>query len=104
MEKMKFYTKNSVTDENVSFQLDYSLVIRSAEQGNIYGVAVKKTDSLGIQEEEIVEGLCENKDEAVQFLFGLAEGLALPIELTALCDDFISEREYGKQMVGQTAC
>ena len=54
--------------------------------------------------EEIVEGLCENKDEAVQFLFGLAEGLALPIELTALCDDFISEKEYGKQMVGQTAC
>jgi hypothetical protein len=40
-----------------------------------------------------VEGLFEDREEAEEFLSRLAEGLALPIELIALCDDYISEKE-----------
>ena len=36
-------------------------------------------------------------EEAEEFLSRLAEGLAFPIELTALCDDYISERESEKE-------
>ena len=57
MEKMKLYTKSFTNEENAVNQLEYSLLVRSAEQGRIYGVAVQKTDSAGIQEEECVEGL-----------------------------------------------
>ncbi|MBQ8733662.1 MAG: hypothetical protein IJY76_04110 [Anaerotignum sp.] len=93
MEKMKLYTKSFTNEENAVNQLEYSLLVRSAEQGRIYGVAVQKTDSAGIQEEECVEGLCESREEAEDFLFRLAEGLALPVELMALCDDYIFEKE-----------
>ena len=93
MEKLKLYTKSFVNEENVAYQLEYSLVIRSAEQGRTYGTAILKTDSAGNAEEELVEGLCENREEAEELLFRLADGLALPIELMALCDDYIYEKE-----------
>lgn len=93
MEKMKLYAKSFTNEENAVYQLEYGLLIRSAEQGRIYGVSVKKTDAAGKQEEESVEGLCESREEAEQFLFRLAEGLALPVELAALCDDYIFEKE-----------
>ena len=78
-------------------QLEYFLLIRSAEQGRIYGIAIRKTDAAGNMEKELVEGLYESRNEAERFLFRLAEGLALPVELVALCDDYISEREFGKK-------
>ncbi|MBQ3567321.1 MAG: hypothetical protein IJA25_00125 [Anaerotignum sp.] len=93
MDKTNMYQK-SFTDEEMSVcRLDYSLLIRSAEMGQIFGVSVQKTDAFGVMEEESVDGLFETCDEAERFLSVLAEGLALPTELTALCDDYISERE-----------
>ncbi|MBR4284415.1 MAG: hypothetical protein IKT48_06900 [Anaerotignum sp.] len=94
MEKVKLYSKSFENEEKMMFLLNYFLLIRSAEQGQVFGVAVQKTDGFGmVVEEDAVEGLFENKDEAEAFLFKLAEGFALPIELTALCDDYISEKE-----------
>ena len=93
MKKKKLYTKSFRNEENVVYQLEYSLTIRSAEQGRIYGMAIQKRDSVGNQEEEAFEELCENREEAEAFLFRLAEGVAHPIELTALVDDYVSEKE-----------
>lgn len=97
MEKMRLYTKSFTDERNAVHQLEYFLLIRSAEQGRIYGIAIRKTDAAGNMEKELVEGLCESRDEAERFLFRLAEGLALPVELVALCDDYISERKFGKK-------
>ena len=97
MNKRKLYTRSFMNHEQAEFQLDYFLLIRSAEQGQVYGVAVQKTDASGIVEEDLVEGLFESADAAEAFLFRLAEGFALPVELAALCDDCISELEFGKK-------
>lgn len=93
MDKMRAYTKHFVDEAQMTFQLDYFQLIRSAEQGQVYGIAVQKSDASGVIEEEIVEGLFENRGEAEAFLSKLADGLALPVELIALCDDYISDRE-----------
>ena len=93
MEKVKLYTKSFENEEQMIFRLNYFLLIRSAEQGQVFGVSVQKSDNSDVIEEDAVEGLFESRDEAEAFLFRLAEGLALPIELTALCDDYISEKE-----------
>lgn len=104
MNKRKFYTRSFMNHEQAEFQLDYFLLIRSAEQGLVYGVAVQKTDASGNVEEDAVEGLFESAGEAEMFLFRLAEGLALPVELAALCDDCISELESEKKLkMGQAA-
>ena len=92
MEKVKLYTKSFENEEQMTFHLNYFLLIRSAEQGQVFGVAVQKEELFGM-EEDAVKGLFEDREEAEEFLSRLAEGLALPIELTALCDDYISEKE-----------
>ena len=97
MKKVKLYA-NSFTDEkNTAHLLEYFLLIHSAEQGKVYGIEITKIDAAGNMEKDAVEGLCESRDEAEGFLFRLAEGLALPVALAALCDDHISEREFGKK-------
>ena len=95
MNKVKLYSKSYENEEQMLFHLSYFLLIRSAEQGQVFGIAVQKSDDSGVIEEDAVEGLFEGKEEAEAeaFLFRLAEGLALPMELTALCDDYISEKE-----------
>ena len=97
MEKMRLYIKSFADERNAVYQLEYFLLIHSAEQGKVYGIETTKTDAAGNMEKELVEGLCESRDEAERFLFRLAEGLALPVALVALCDDYISEREFGKK-------
>ena len=57
------------------------------------------TDPEGTVEEDSVEGICKNREDAEQFVFRLAEGIALPVELAALCDDYISERESEKEYI-----
>ena len=93
MDKVKLYSKSFENEEQMVYHLSYFLLIRSAEQGQIFGVAVQKEELSGMTEEDAVEGLFEDREEAEEFLSRLAEGLALPIELTALCDDYISEKE-----------
>lgn len=93
MDKVKLYSKSFENEENMKFHLNYFLLIRSAEQGQVFGVAVQKSDDSGMAEDDAVEGMFENREEAEAFLFRLAEGLALPLELTALYDDYISGKE-----------
>ena len=93
MNKVKLYSKSFENEEQMVYHLSYFLLIRSAEQGQVFGIAVQKSDDSGVIEEDAVEGLFEGKEEAEAFLFRLAEGLALPMELIALCDDYISEKE-----------
>ena len=83
--------------------MEYFLKIRSAEMGKTYGVMIRKTDEDSVVEEDCVDGLCENREEAEFFLFRLAEGHTLPMELTALCDDFIFERENEKKLEAEKA-
>ena len=93
MERVKLFSGSFENEEKMTFHLGYFLLIRSAEQGQVFGIAVQKSDDSGVIEEDAVEGLFEGKEEAEAFLFRLAEGLALPMELIALCDDYISEKE-----------
>ena len=105
MEKMKLFEKSFTNEKNAVYQLEYFLKIRSAEMGKTYGVMIRKIGADSVVEEDCVDGLCESREEAEHFLFRLAEGLALPMELTALCDDYISEREFEKKSeTGMTAC
>ena len=92
MDKVKLYSKSFENDEQGTFYLSYFLLIRSAEQGQVFGVAVEKEELFGM-EKDAVEGLFEDREEAEEFLSRLAEGLAFPVELIALCDDYISEKE-----------
>ena len=92
MDRTKLYTKYFTTEEENVLQLDYFLVNRSVEQGQVYGVAVQKVNAAAV-EETAEEFLTEDKGQAEKFLFRLAEGLATPMELSALCDDYISEKE-----------
>ena len=92
MDRTKLYTKYFTTEEQNVLQLDYFLVNRSAEQGQVYGVAVQKRNAATV-EEAAEEFLTEDKGQAEKFLFKLAEGLVTPMELSALCDDYISEKE-----------
>ena len=98
MERLKYYEKNIVTEEKNVYRMEYSLLMQSADGGNCFGVAVQKTDAEGNLEKDEVEGLCENREDTERFLFRLAEGLALPVELASLCDDFISEKEFVENM------
>ena len=93
MNKIHLYSKMFSDEEQSVFHLNYFLLIRSAEQGQTFGVAVQKTDASDIAEEEAAEGLFEDREAAETFLFRLAEGLAMPVELLALCDDYIFEKE-----------
>ena len=99
MEKIKLFEKHFTNENNEVFLIEYFLMIRSAEMGKTYGVMVRKTDADSVAEEDSVDGLCESREEAERFLGRLAEGLALPMELTALCDDFIFELETEEKQI-----
>ena len=92
---MMLYDKKIEVGET-TFHLKYSLLIHSAEEGEIYGVSIEKNDASGNKEEESVEGLFENREKAEQFLGKLASGFVFPVHLTALCHDFISSEEFRK--------
>lgn len=68
----------------------------SQDQGNdiFYGVGIEKKKGNQVIEIECVEGLSEEKGEVEKFLYTLWVEQCLPVELVALCDDFISEKEY----------
>lgn len=78
--------------------LKYFLLICSGESGEIYGVEVESMDDYGGREWDTLEGVSEKRKEVEQFISRLWSGDALPVELAALYDDFISEKE------GEDAC
>ncbi|MGN0135838.1 DUF6514 family protein [Anaerotignum sp.] len=73
--------------------LKYSLLIRSGESGKIYGVEIERMDACGICEKDTL-GVSEQKKEVERFISKLWKGNALPIELAALYDDFVGEKEW----------
>ena len=94
MRKALIYKKKLQDEMGREYILCYSLVIRAAEHGRIYGVEVEKTDEYGWQERELIAGVSEEKKEAQYFLEKLWRGAATPAELDALYDDYIGEREW----------
>ena len=90
---MTLFTKSFINEKGIMRQMEYRLLIHSAEAGEAYGIEIRMTDAAGNAETETVAGLCENREDVETFIEKLAEGLALPMELAVLCDDFVSERE-----------
>lgn len=76
--------------------IKYFLLIHSGEFGRIYGVEIEKKDACGNSERNAVLAISEKRKEAEGFLSRLWRGNALPVELAALYDDFISEREWAE--------
>ena len=99
MEKTKLYSRKYTDEDNRTYHLEYSLIAQPFVQATVYGVEIL----LDHEKREYVEGLCENREEAEGFLRRLADGLAFPVELAALSDDFISEREYEKELKNMQA-
>ncbi len=97
MEDKKLYAKKIISEGKTVFHLDYFLLESSVEQGMVYGAAIQKMDSDGNMETDYAKGLFEDLAEAEGFLARLAEGLAFPVELAALCDDHISGQEFQKK-------
>lgn len=104
MRKALIYKKKLQDEMGREYILCYSLVIRAAEHGRIYGVEVEKTDEYGRQERELIAGVSEEKKEAQYFLEKLWRGAATPTELDALYDDYIGEREWQEVRGIYAAC
>ncbi len=97
MEKMLFCEKQFLDENGREFRLAYWLVTRSVKRERTYGVAVEKTGAAGICECDTFCGLSQEREAVEEFLRRLCRGTALPTELAALCDDFISEQECAEQ-------
>lgn len=90
------YEQRVRDEEDREYLLRYSLLMQPTAHGQVYGVAVEKTDAAGMKEAERLLGVSEYEEEARCFLNRLWRGAALPTELPALYDDFIGEREWLK--------
>lgn len=104
MRKTLIYKKRVQDEMGREYILCYSLVIRAAEHGRVYGVEVEKTDECGRQERELISGVSERKEDAQYFLERLWRGAAMPTELDALYDDYIGEREWQEVRGIYAAC
>ena len=61
-------------------------------------------DAHGILEKDMLYGISEKREDAEYFIGRLWKGGALPVELTALYDDFISEKEWQEENSVLAAC
>lgn len=93
MERMTLCTKHFVDETGQDHNVSYSMLSSSAEWGGFYGVGIEMLDGQNVVEREMMAGLSENKGEVEEFIRRLYAATALPVELQALCDDFISEKE-----------
>ncbi len=97
MEKKLFFEKQFLDENGREFRLAYWLITRSAKRERTYGVKKKKTGAAGICEYDAFCGLSQEREDVEEFLRRLCKGAALPTELAALCDDFISAQECAEQ-------
>lgn len=97
MEKKLFCTKQLPDENGREIRLAYWLLIYSAKRERTYGVAVEKSDATGVCEWDAFCGLSQERESVERFLRKLCRGTALPTELAALCDDFVSEQEAAEQ-------
>ena len=63
MRKTLIYKKRVQDETGREYILWYSLVIRVAEHGRIYGVEIEKTNEYGRQERALIAGISEEKKE-----------------------------------------
>lgn len=96
MKRILFFEKVLSEGMQDACSIKYFLLIRSGESGRSYGVEIEKTDARGNRERDGVFGVSEERKEAEAFLGRLWQGSALPVELAALYDDFVSEREWAE--------
>ena len=104
MRKNLIYKKRVQDETGREYILCYSLVIRVAEHGRIYGVEIEKTNEYGRQERALIAGISEEKKETQYFLERLWCGVTMPAELNALYDDYISEKEWQDDRGIYAAC
>ena len=93
MEKIMVCRKTVLDEQAQCMKLDYSVLIGLDESGRIYGVEIKKTAADGTAEKDAFFGISKQYETAEAFIRRLSKATALPVELAALCDDFISETE-----------
>ncbi len=94
MEKITICRKSFRDEQNKAYDLDYSMLIRLEEGGRVYGVEIKKRSADGTLETDQFFGISMRYEDAETFIRRLCSATALPVELAALCDDFISETEW----------
>lgn len=104
MKKTVLYQKKLQDGCNRECTLCYSLVIHATESGKVYGAEIEKTDEIGQQESALIYGVSENKEDVQYFMRRLCLGSALPLELDALYDDFIGEKEWQESGGISAAC
>lgn len=99
MKKTLIYEKKLQDELHREYLLRYSLLIRSGASGEFYGVEVESVDAYGDREWDVLQGVSEKRKEAEEFISRLWRGDALPVELAALYDDFVSEKEEEKDCI-----
>lgn len=93
MERIAICRKTFLDEENRCYDLKYSMLLCSADGREFYGIEIAMRDSAGKVEKESSCGIFSCRADAEKFLRRLCAATALPVELGALCDDWISERE-----------
>lgn len=94
MEKITICRGSFLDEQNRQYDLEYSMLIRSVGGKEFYGVEIVKRDKKGKVEAEQACCIFSQYAEAEAFLHRLCAATALPVELCALCDDFISEMQW----------
>lgn len=94
MEQTMMQQKLVADESNRLWDMRYWLLASSMEEGGkIFGVAIDRCVEEQVVEREEVFGISRRKDEVLLFLDRLSGGDAMPVELTALADDYIFEME-----------
>lgn len=93
MERITICKNTFLDEQNRRCDLDYSMLICKDADGESYGVAIAKRDADGKTEEERFLGISLRPEQVQAFIRKLCRATALPVELAALCDDFISEEQ-----------
>ncbi|MBM6828218.1 hypothetical protein H9X85_01070 [Anaerotignum lactatifermentans] len=96
MEQTMIEQKQIADERNRFWTVRYWLLACPAEEdGLVFGAAIDRCNEERLVEREEVPGLSRQKEDVLLFLERLSRGDALPVELMALADDYISEREVG---------
>lgn len=94
MRKILICQKRFLDEDKKEYSLNYALLIRSGEFGKVYGVEIELYDDETFVEKDLLQGLSEKREEVEKFIRILWTGTALPVELSALGDDFIGAKEW----------
>lgn len=95
MEQNVIRCRQIVDEYKNLFQMRYALLIHPNKDGDcVYGIAIEKCEGEKVLEREEIYGFSEQEEEAFSFFTRVSDGEAMPVELMALADDYITEREW----------